>query len=315
MGMNFWEAQARARRYTTLYITIFSIFTIIIAFVAELALRVFSSDDYNPHIPYLGVGFILITFGVAFVNYLIYRQIGGRYVAESMNAREIRPTTTNPQEIQLMNIVQEIAIASSLPVPPIYIIDADQINAFAAGLTPDDAVIAVTRGSLNQLNRDELQGVIAHEFGHVSNGDMKISLCLAAMVMGFFFIFYIGIRLLQFSSFRSDGDRKGNPLVITALILFLAGIITYFAGSILQATVSRQREYLADASSVQFTRNPEGLTNALKKIMRSQANDMPKSGMAYAHLYFNYSSAWSSLFATHPPLEDRIAAIEGLPKK
>jgi heat shock protein HtpX len=172
----------------------------------------------------------------------------------------------------------------------------------------------VTRGALEHLNRDELQGVIAHEFGHINNGDMRISMSLAALIMGFVFLLYLGIRLLQGSIlFGGRGRRNGgNPVALIALVFLIAGLATWFAGAILRACVSRQREYLADASSVQYTRNPTGLANALRKIERMQyASDMPKHGMAYSHLYFNNRGFWSRIFATHPPIEKRIAAIEG----
>ncbi len=156
---------------------------------------------------------------------------------------------------------------------------------------------------------------MAHEFGHVYNRDMTISMRVAAMIMGFFFVTYIGLRLLQFGSFsrRDNGEGKGgNPLVLVGLIFLVAGAVTWFFGSILQAMVSRQREYLADACSVQYTRNPAGIAGALKKILHSQVSDMPRSGQAFAHMYFNeHESFFAKLFASHPPLEDRILAIEG----
>jgi heat shock protein HtpX len=174
-------------------------------------------------------------------------------------------------------------------------------------------VVAVTVGALKKLNRDELQGVLAHELGHVHNGDMRISLRLAAMVMGFFFVLYLGFRLFQISAFTRDDENRRGPglLSLAALILMVAGIFTWFAGAILQAMVSRQREYLADASSVQYTRNPEGIAGALRKIEKDSTSDMPKEGMALSHMYLQSRSFWSNLFATHPPIEDRIEAIEG----
>jgi heat shock protein HtpX len=229
----------------------------------------------------------------------------------------VQPTTSNLQEKQLLNIVHEMALAASLPIPAVYVINSQQINAFAAGLSPDNAAIAVTRGAMNLLNREELQGVIGHEFGHLYNGDAKISLRLAAMVMGFIIIFYIGLRLMQgaflFGGGDRDDDRKGNGqvIILAGLIFLVAGLITWFGGAILKSLISREREYLADACAVQFTRNPNGIANALRKIANDDRHDMPKSGMAFTHLYFNHRSAWDILFATHPPIEKRIAAIEG----
>ncbi len=315
MVMNFWEAQRRAKSKTALYISIFIVLTLVAATLAELAMRAFAAPDYgDPLVPYVGLGFLGVTFAVAGFNYMNYLQAGGSYVAESLGANLVNPYTRDPKERQLINIVEEIALATSLPVPPIYILEAQEINAFAAGTSPDNAAISVTRGCLNLLNRDELQGVLAHEFGHIYHRDMTIGMRVAAMVMGFFIVTYIGLRLLEMSSYsRRDEDRRGgNPTVLIALIFLVAGAVTWFFGSILQAMVSRQREYLADASSVQYTRNPQGLANALRKIARSTISDMPRSGQPFAHLYFNeHESFWSRIFATHPPIEDRIAAIEG----
>lgn len=312
MAMNFWEAQRRARAYTNLYLFIFIALTLLIAVLCEFALRYAAPYDYNPDLPIFGFVFLLLTFLVAAYNYSLYQTYGGAYVAESIGARPANPNSRITQERQLINIVEEIALASGLPVPLIYIIPSREINAFAAGLTPGNAAIAITEGALDKLNRDEVQGVIAHEFGHIFNGDMKISMRLAAMVMGFFFILYIGLRLIQFTGMRSRDSKKGegNPVMIAALILMVAGSVTWLAGSILKATVSREREYLADASSVQFTRNPSGIANALRKIAKDKYRDMPKTGTAFSHMYLEDHSAWSSLFATHPPVEKRIAAIE-----
>lgn len=309
MAMNFWEAQREARAQTTFYIIIFVILTLATAAGAEFLLRFALEDSYQPPIPYLGLLFLALTFGVAAFNYLMYRTQGGGYVAESIGARQVYANSGNPREFQLMNIVQELALATSLPMPAVYIIPSQEINAFAAGLTKKDAAIAVSEGALMRLNRDELQGVIAHEFGHVYNGDMVISLRLAAMVMGFFFVLYLGLRVIQITSYRrSDDEKGGNAALIAAIILIFAGALSWFVGSILKASVSRQREYLADASAVQFTRNPQGIANALRKIAKDNKNDMPSRGTAYAHMYFEDRS---SIFATHPPIWKRIAAIEG----
>lgn len=311
MAMDFWEAQRRARARTTFYVIIFVILTLAVAAVAELSLRYFTEENYNPPFPYLGLFFLALTFIVALFQYGMFRSYGGSYVAESVGAIEVNPLTKNPKERQLINIVEEVALASSLPIPAIYILNVKEINAFAAGLKPDESAIAVTRGTLDLLSRDELQGVIAHEFGHIHNGDMIISMRLAAMVMGFFFALYLGMRFLQFSNYQSSEDRKGgNPAVIAAIILIIAGAFTWFAGSVLKSMVSRQREYLADASAVQFTRNPEGIGNALRKIAHEKIHDMPSQGMAFSHMYFENTSAFSFLFATHPPIEKRIEAIE-----
>jgi heat shock protein HtpX len=312
--MNFWEAQRKARGRTTLYLFVFIVLTFAIAILIEYVIRGLAAEGYAPPMPYLGFIFLAITFLVAFFYYLAYSNKGGSFVAEALGGRRVSPTTANTEERQLLNIVEEMAVASGQPLPPVYIIESKEINAFAAGMTPKNAAITVTRGALALLDRDELQGVIAHEFGHVYNADMKISMRLAAMVMGFVIILYIGIRLLQGSFLFGRGRRNGggNPVAIAALVFLVAGAITWFAGAILRSMVSRQREYLADACAVQFTRNPSGIANALRKIGKYQhIRDMPPSGMAYSHLYFDNHSFWSSIFATHPPLSKRIAAIEG----
>jgi heat shock protein HtpX len=313
MAMNFWEAQRNARSRTAWYVTIFVLLTIAVALGAETIMRVMAEGSYDPPLPYLGLAFLGITFFVALFQYGQFRTQGGAFVAESLGGIKIDRRTHSIKEQQLLNIVDEMAVAASIPAPPVYILRANEINAFAAGLKPEDAVIAVTVGALNLLKRDELQGVIAHELGHIHNGDMLISMRIAAMVMGFFFVLYLAMRMLQFTNLESDREEKkgGNPLVLAAFILLIAGAFTWFAGSILKSMISREREYLADASSVQFTRNPEGLANALRKIANEKVHDMPKSGMAYSHMYLEDTSFLSSLFATHPPIEKRIAAIEG----
>jgi heat shock protein HtpX len=315
MTVDFWEAQRKARKRTKVYIFVFLLMTFLMAAFTELAMHTLAQDSYNPSFPFMGMFFVVTTFLVAGWQYWMYRTYGGEYVAESVGGIKIDPRTNNPYEKQLLNIVQEIALASSLPIPSVYILPVDQINAFAAGMTSDKAAIAITQGTLKKLNRDEVQGVIAHEFGHIYNKDMKITLQLAAMVMGFFFILYLALRILQFSSYRrSDGDnqRGANPILVAALVLIVVGTMTWFFGSILKASVSREREYLADACAVQFTRNPAGISNALRKIaLDTQVDEMPKEGTSISHLYLDDRGGLSSIFATHPPLKKRIEAIEG----
>lgn len=311
MAFDFWAAQRRARSRTTLYVIIFVLLTLAVAAGAELLMREFAGDDYNPPVPAIALIFLAITFCVALFQYLMFRTQGGSYVAESVGAHRVTAAYATLQEQQLLNLVEEISIAAGLPMPAVYILEVNEMNAFAAGITTEKAAVTVTRGLMNKLNRDELQGVIAHEFGHIYNGDMAISLRLAAMVMGFFFVLYLAMRIMQFSRF-GGGDRKGPNLVaLASMILMAAGSITYLAGSILKSTVSRQREYLADACAVQFTRNPAGIANALRKIGGSSVHDMPSNGMAISHMYFNDATFMSQIFATHPPIGMRISAIEG----
>lgn len=317
MAMNFWEAQKRARKRTSLYVTAFILMTLLVSYISEQVMRDLAQESYDPPLPYVGLAFLVITFSVAIFQYLMFKAQGGAYVAESLGGKLIEKGNASPREQMLLNIVEEIAVAASVPTPSVYLLNAKEINAFAAGMNQDNAVVTVTVGTLSLLSRDELQGVIAHEFGHISNGDMLISMRMAAMVMGFFCVLYLAMRLMQISSFqeeRDDNRRGGNPLLLAALILTIAGAFTWFAGSVLKSMISREREYLADASAVQFTRNPDGIANALRKIVWQQSHkvsDMPKSGIAFSHMYFEDTSLMSFLFATHPPIEKRIAAIEG----
>lgn len=317
MAANFWEAQRRARSRTSLYVILFIVLTAGIAVGAETLLRTVAPDDYNPQFPYLGLFFVCVTCFVAGYNYLMYKQYGGSYVAESVGGRLVTKNTQNFKEQQLLNIVEEMAIAASVPVPKVYVLPANQINAFAAGLQQNQAAVAVSQGCLDRLTRDELQGVVGHEIGHIYNRDMRMTMILAAMIMGFFVILYLGLRMLQFApqsryeERSSNGKRNGNPVVVIAITLLIAGAVSWLAGKILASSISRQREYLADACSVQFTRNPDGIVGALKKIHQDSVNDMPHDAMAFSQMFLNDTSLLSSLFATHPPLEKRIAAIIG----
>jgi heat shock protein HtpX len=295
--------------------------TLAVAYIADNVVSAAWPDYAYDSLPWIGVGFVVVTVITALINYSQYKSQGGAVVATSLGAVQINPATPRPQERQLLNLIEEIALAAGLPMPQVFVLENPQINAFAAGTKPENACICVTTGALRQLDRSELQGVIAHEFGHIYNHDMKLSMRLAAMLMGFYLVFYMALKLFQYSPMRrsSDEGRQGAPAFLVALVLMGAGALSYLAGKILSSLVSQQREYLADASSVQFTRNPEGLINALRKIEKeTQIHDMPKEGMAFSHLYFDNRGFLGSLFATHPPLQKRIQALLGrdyLPKQ
>ncbi len=327
MAVNHWEAQRTARQRTAFFLVLFVAMTLCIAAGAEWALRYFAGANYNPPYPYFGLAFLGITFLTTGYQYFSYSLYGGSAVAQAVGGRPVRANTTNFQEKQLLNIVEELCIASQIPQPAIFIIPCKQINAFAAGLTRDKAAVAITQGALERLNRDEIQGVLAHELGHISNNDMRVGTSLAAMVMGFFIILYIGLRLLEGSFWAGAGSRSsgnsnsgggqnsGQLIALMGLIFIVAGSITWIAGSILKSMISKEREYLADASAVQFTRNPAGLIGALHKIAAATDKDLPRSSFAYAHLYFDDRTFIDSLFGTHPPLEKRIAVLEGSIKR
>src|SRR5665213_146131 len=237
---------------------------------------------------------------------------GGSAVSEMMGARLVSANSTDPDERKLLNVVEEMAIASGVPVPQVYVMDdEDGINAFAAGHKPGDATVTVTRGCMKLLSRDELQGVIGHEFSHILNGDMRLNLRLMGTIFGILCLAIIGRILLQTA--RGGGRGRGqNPLPILGLALLIIGALGVFFGRLIQAAVSRQREFLADASSVQFTRNPAGLSGALQKIGGYGSRMESPHASDASHLFFanGLAEAFMGALATHPPLDARIKAID-----
>jgi Zn-dependent protease with chaperone function len=250
---------------------------------------------------------------------------GGHTVAELLGGRLLHPDKATPDERRLLNVVEEMALASGLPVPPVYLLENEAgINAFAAGHTTGDAVVAVTSGTLNQLSRDELQGVIAHEFSHILNGDMRLNIRLMGVLFGILVIGLTGWIIFR-SSLNGgyvrvgakDDDRKGfNPLPLIGLALYVIGYVGVFFGNLIKAAVSRQREFLADASAVQFTRNPEGIAGALKKIGALAEGSRVQDSHAEeaSHMFFGEAvGGFNELFgllSTHPPLVERIRRID-----
>ncbi len=247
---------------------------------------------------------------------------GGGAVAEMLGGRLVDRRTTDPAERRLLNVVDEMALASGVPVPPVYVLEEASINAFAAGTTHADAALGVTRGCIEQLDRDELQGVIAHEFSHVFHADMRINARTAAAIAGIMAIATIGYVLVRFvgpSIARSGGGgRKNNgagigvAIILVGLVLMVVGFGGSLFGMLLQAAMSRQREYLADASAVQYTRNPRGIAGALRKIKASSRAPIHSSHARDMNHFF-FANAAERWLSTHPPLEERIRRIEGLP--
>jgi Zn-dependent protease with chaperone function len=245
---------------------------------------------------------------------------GGTRVAESVGGRQLAHHSSDPLERRLLNIVEEMAIASGTPVPPVYLLEESGINAFAAGYMPGDAVIGVTRGSIENLSRDELQGVIAHEFSHIFNGDMRTNIRLIGVLHGILVLSLIGhmlLRSLQFAHTGSNNKNSGGiviALLILGMVFVVLGSLGSFFGGLIKAAVSRQREYLADASAVQYTRNPQGISNALRRIggaIYGSRLQHPNAAVA-SHMYFAQGvfEGISGLMATHPPLPKRILAID-----
>jgi Zn-dependent protease with chaperone function len=248
---------------------------------------------------------------------------GGATVAESLGGRLVNRSTEDRLERRLLNVVDEMAIASGIPVPKVYVLDHEAgINAFAAGSSTSDAVVAVTRGTLEQLNRDELQGVVGHEFSHIFNGDMRLNIRLMGVLHGILVLALIGRSILRgssrgsrhrsYHSSSSNRGKGGGGIVLFAIALFVVGYIGVFFGRLIKAAVSRQREFLADASAVQFTRNPSGIAGALKKIagLDSTRIEHPDAESA-SHMFFgNGINSFLSLLATHPPVEERINRLD-----
>ena len=238
---------------------------------------------------------------------------GGKAVAEMVNARRIDSGTRDPLERRLLNVVEEMAIASGVRVPAVYVMDGEPgINAFAAGFQPSDSIVAVTRGTLETLNRDELQGVVAHEFSHILNGDMSLNIRMIGVLAGIVFIGSIGEFIMR--SQRGGGDSKGAvPIFLGGLALLLIGYIGLFFARLIKAAASRQREFLADASSVQFTRNPDGIAGALDQISTASTGALIATRRAedLSHMFFCQGIVvrLEGLFATHPPINERIARV------
>jgi Zn-dependent protease with chaperone function len=247
---------------------------------------------------------------------------GGEAVAQMLGGRLVDPQTHDPAERRLLNVVEEMSLASGVPVLPVYVMDNESsINAFAAGYQPNQAVLAVSRGCLEYLTRDELQGVLGHEFSHVLNGDMRLNLRLIGIVFGILSLSIVGYYVMRSagwssSSRDSEGRRNDNGAAIffIGLAIYVLGYLGVLLGNIIKAAISRQREFLADASSVQFTRNPAGLASALKKIGGLAEGSRIRDAHAHeiSHMFFGDAFAGSilNIFATHPPLEARIRLLD-----
>jgi Zn-dependent protease with chaperone function len=322
--VNFFDAQDNARRVTRWLIVVFAVATVLI--VAGVTLIVGASAymlgdgqiGMNPSV--LAVTAIvtaLFIFGATAYK-TAHLSRGGGQVAVDMGGTQVEPDVNDPLRRRLRNVVEEMAIASGLPVPDIYVLEREPgINAFAAGFAPGDAAIAVTRGTLESLGRDELQGVIAHEFSHILNGDMRLNIRLMGVLFGIMVLGLVG-RLILRGSHRtgmvSSRRGRGQPAaLLVGLGLTVIGWIGVLLARIIKAAVSRQREFLADASAVQFTRQTDGIANALKKIGGYSAHSFFRSvdPEEVSHMLFARGTArLTSLFATHPPLIERIRALD-----
>ncbi|WP_341720302.1 M48 family metalloprotease [Micromonospora sp. FIMYZ51] len=321
--MNFFERQRQVRRLSTRLVLLFVLAVIGIVVVVNLAAIVAFNATAGPPEQLLGliavvsVGTVAAIGLAALVRTLALRGGGGK-VARELGGVPVPTNTTDPELRRLRNVVEEMALASGVPVPEVYVLPNEAaINAFAAGWGPSDAAVAVTRGALQRLNRDELQGVIAHEFAHVVNGDMRLNIRLMGLLFGILFLTVVGRGLARAGVLGGGGRQRNNsgggvnPLALVGVALLVAGYVGVLAGRLIQASVSRQREYLADASAVQYTRQTRGIAGALKKIGGLTDGSELKSPKRdeVGHMLFG-EAARTSWFATHPPLADRIRVLE-----
>ncbi|MFA7555680.1 MAG: M48 family metallopeptidase [Spongiibacteraceae bacterium] len=350
--MDFFTEQDQARRSTKLLVTLFIAAVVILILLTNLLLmlalwllgeqgvgnyvayqQAVETLNYNPRLglnAYFSWSRLgLISLGVCGVVgcVIIYKWAqlsgGGKKVAEQLGGQPILPNTDDEKEQRLLNVVEEMALASGMPVPKVYLLKHEVgINAFAAGSTPADAVIGVTRGCVDQFSREQLQGVIAHEFSHILNGDMRLNIRLIAILHGILFIGLIGEVLLRGSLPHRSSSWFGNSsgrrsrdgrVAVLGIALLVIGWLGRFFGNWIKSAVSRQREFLADASAVQFTRNPDGIADALKIIGGYQpaATLTATKASEMSHLFFGQPlSSMNRFFATHPPLQDRILRIQ-----
>jgi Zn-dependent protease with chaperone function len=234
---------------------------------------------------------------------------GGATVASLMGGRQVLPNTRTPPERQLLNLVEEMALASGTPVPAVFVLDGEEgINAFAAGYSIHDAAVVVTRGCLERLSRDELQGVIAHEFSHILNGDMRLNIRLVGWLYGLLLMTVVGRGILRGAAHSGPRrNQSGAQAVLLGFLLVVVGYVGIFFGKLIRSAISREREYLADAAAVQFTRNPHGIAGALKKIAMIYPGGVLRDHHAeeLSHVFFasGLRQGWVDLFRTHPPVE------------
>lgn len=350
--MDFFSSQDQARRRTSRLVFYFLLAVFCISFalyvVVLLVWNIFLAEP--PDVAAAEAGGVvlwdpvifLITFGGSilligsgtFFESLRLGRVGGAGVAEKLGGQRIPPNTTDPEYRRLLNVVEEMALASGVPIPPVYVLaNEDSINAFAAGFKPSDAVLGFTQGAIRHLNREELQAVVAHEFSHVLNGDMRLNLKLMGTVQGIILISVIGASMLRMLPFMGSGRGRsrggsrgggrggggGGAVLVAILLISLAmtviGYIGVFFGRLIKSAVSRQREFLADAAAVQFTRNPQGLAGALKKI--GGMGKFSRIQSAYAeqasHMFIGapgYKALSGGMLATHPPLAARIRRLD-----
>jgi Zn-dependent protease with chaperone function len=334
LSADFFEHQDTARRNTSRLVILFGLAVIAIGLTLyALAVALTGVQGRDPRTGALLMEFdwwdpellggvalaVLIVVGGGSLYKIAQLRAGGSVVAEQLGGRLLHPDTRDHNERVLLNVVEEMAIASGTPTPPVYLLEQEPgINAFAAGFSPNDAVVGVTRGAVEQLDRDELQGVIAHEFSHIMNGDMRLNIRLMGVLHGILIIGLIGYFVFRSAMWSSMGrrgrDNSGLAFLALGVGLIVIGSLGTFFGNWIKASVSRQREFLADASAVQFTRNPQGLAAALKRLggFSEGSHIASPNAPEASHLFFGQAlrGGLQSIFATHPPLAERIGRLD-----
>ena len=330
--MNFFESQDRVRKNTFQLVFLFALAVVTLIIMTNLLFMVvfgfinseqmqdgggfFQKMDWQTFaVVSVGVSVVVLVGSLYKIRAL---SAGGKTVAEALGGQLIPQNTSDLKQRKLLNVVEEMAIASGTPAPPVYLLaDEPGINAFAAGFTPRDAVIGITQGGIDHLSRDQLQGVIAHEFSHIFNGDMRLNIRLMGVLYGIVIIGMAGYYLLYSASFsrrRMSNNKGAGGILALAIGLMVIGFSGTFFGELIKAAVSRQREYLADASAVQFTRNPDGIAGALKRIgglkFGSKVRNPDASEVSHAFFAQGVSGFMQVLSATHPPLAKRILRID-----
>jgi Zn-dependent protease with chaperone function len=335
--MDFFGQQDHARRQSRTLVLLFALAVLAIVLAVNLVMALLWIWSHGGHLggPHVyPAGFFATNTGVALgligggtLIEMFNLRTGGEAVAQMAGGRQVLPASYDWQERRLLNVVEEMALASGIACPKVYVLDREEaINAFAAGYQPNEAVIAVTRGALDRLTRDELQGVIAHEFSHILNGDIGLNLRLIGVLFGIQMIAGFGQHLMWYGARNWSGkalDRSSGPghaiLYVVGLALFVVGYLGILFSRLIKSALSRQREFLADASAIQFTRNRDGIGGALRKIGGlSQAIGLGSAirhpnAEQLSHLFLGAArpNLLAGLFASHPPLAERLRRIYG----
>jgi len=326
MPTTFRDLVAQNKRNSVLLVACMVLFTFVVGMVLGLAILAMMHPDMAAHISWqrsLGIG--AIAAGCSLMLSILAYYSGDSFILTVSGARQIK----HADDPELFNVVEEMAIAAGVPMPEVYLMDDPALNAFATGRDPQHASIAITTGLRSILSRDELQGVLAHEMSHVRNYDIRLMLLMAVLIGTIVMLSDVFWQMLRWgpnssSSSRSSGSSKdsgkggGAFVLILIVVAVLLALIAPLLAQIIQLAVSRQREYLADASAVELTRNPLGLANALRKIA-ADGHDLKSANRGTAHLFIanpikKFEMRANSVFASHPPIEDRIARLEALVK-